>query len=204
MTLNVLVLESERGAADAAIADLGDAGHNVLRCHEPDAAAFPCNALASGRQCPMRDAVVDVALTVRPRPRSQPAPQEDGVRCALQAHVPLVVAGPEVLDPYAAYAAEIVPADGDLVAACERAAVAPLPEHGAVARDAMRAVFDLHGAPMTGARVDVRRRHGSLHVEVHGAADVDHVVKSIASVRMIGALRALDRDAHGIDVVFAA
>jgi hypothetical protein len=31
----------------------------------------------------LRSHIVDLAVTVRSRPRSQPAPQEDGVRCAL-------------------------------------------------------------------------------------------------------------------------
>ena len=54
--------------------------------------AFPCSALTDDG-CPLRRNIVDVALTVRQRPRSQPAPQEDGVTCALRTHVPLVVAG---------------------------------------------------------------------------------------------------------------
>jgi len=41
------------------------------------------------------------------RPRSQPAPQEGGVACALRPHIPVVVAGRTVLNPYDDYAAEI-------------------------------------------------------------------------------------------------
>ena len=46
MSLKVMVLESDHGVADAAIRQLADAGHEVLRCHEPGAAAFPCKGVA--------------------------------------------------------------------------------------------------------------------------------------------------------------
>src|SRR5438552_4030387 len=128
--LNVLVVESERGAAEVAREKLVAAGHTVLRCHEPGAAAFPCNALVKDRQCPLDAAVIDVALDVRSRPRSQPAPQEDGVVCALRHHIPVVVAGPEVLNPYDGYAV-VLGRTSDVVEACERAAHAPLHEHTA-------------------------------------------------------------------------
>src|SRR5205807_4199387 len=63
--LKVLVLESDQGAADVAREELTAAGHVVLRCHEPGAPAFPCNALAKDQRCPLDAADVDVALDVR-------------------------------------------------------------------------------------------------------------------------------------------
>lgn len=200
--LRVLVLESERGAADAAIRDLGDAGHEVLRCHEPGAPAFPCNALADDPRCPMRAGYVDVALTVRNRPRSQPAPQEDGVACALEGHVPLVVAGSTLLNPYADFATEVVEHADDVVAACERAAGARLPRDSDRALDALLAVLAVHNVSGVSPAIDVTRREGRLHVHVHNAEALDHSVRSIASVRIVGALREIDRDSVGIDVVF--
>jgi hypothetical protein len=200
--LRVLVLESERGAADAAIGELHDAGHEVLRCHDPGAPAFPCRAL-SHDDCPVRRAPVDVALTVRSRPRSQPAPLEDGVRCALERHIPLVVAGTAVLDPYRDFATEVLGRTTDVVDACRRAASAPLARHGAVARDAVVTVLARHGATLE-PEVEVHRRVGGLHVTVHGVDGLDHAVTAMASVRAIGALRALDHDARAIDVSFGS
>ena len=46
MSLNIMVLESDRGAADEAARDLTEAGHVVLRCHEPGEPAFPCRGIA--------------------------------------------------------------------------------------------------------------------------------------------------------------
>lgn len=199
--LRVLVLESERGAADAAVEELEDAGHAVVRCHEPGQAAFPCNGL-DGDTCPIEGAAVDVALTVRGRPRSQPAPHEDGVRCALQRHIPLVVAGSKILNPFEPWAVEVLDRTYDVVEPCERAAAAPLARHSDRAHRALLAVLAHHDIEEVAPHVEVFRAGGSLAVRVHGAAAVDHRVRAMASVRIIGALREIDHTATGIDVSF--
>lgn len=200
--LRVLVLESERGAANDAVGLLEGAGHEVLRCHEPGAPAFPCKALAEHPDCPVRTGVVDVALTVRSRPRSQPAPHEDGVACALARHVPLVVAGSTALNPYEDWATTVLDRTDDVVAAVESAADAPLPRHAVRADAAARAVLATHGATGVSLRSEVRRRDGRLFVEMHGGDALDQQVRSVVSVRVIGALRDVDTDAGGVDVVF--
>jgi hypothetical protein len=199
--LNVLVLESERGAADGAREELTAAGHTVLRCHEPGAPAFPCNALAKGQECPLEGVVVDVALDVRSRPRPQPVPREDGVACALRHHIPVVVAGPEILNPYDGFAVGVLGRTYNVVDDCERAAHAPLRDHTAVATRTLREVLDRRGI-RSSVVVAVRRRHGALAVEVVGAEKIDDATKSMASVRMSAALREVDRHARGIDVAF--
>src|SRR5262249_13858505 len=113
--MNVLVTDSERGAGDTARDELTAAGHTVMRCHAAGAAPFPCKALEAGGTCPLDATTVDVVLAVRRHPRSQPARHEDGVACALRRHIPLVVAGSEILNPYADYANAIVALDADLV-----------------------------------------------------------------------------------------
>ncbi len=163
--------------------------------------AFPCNALVEGQHCPLETADVDVALDVRARPRSQPAAQEDGVACALRHHIPVVVAGPKVLNPYEGYAVEMLGRTFDVVAACEHASSAPLREHTAVAGRALRQVLDLRGIA-AGEVVKVTRRHGGLVAEVDDAEHLDNATKSMVSVRLTGALREVDRHARGIDVVF--
>jgi hypothetical protein len=200
MTLNVLVLESDRGAADRAIADLTAAGHRVARCHDGEAPAFPCAALEGG--CPLHNEVIDVALTVRRHPRSQPAPQEDGVTCALRTHVPLVVAGATALNPFDDYAAEIVNDPDDIVAACERAARQALQPHSRVAAAAFGRVMRTHEVVGVTAHIEVRRMHGNLQISVAGANGLPHEVRSIAAVRMMAAVREVDQDSHGIDVTF--
>jgi hypothetical protein len=199
--LNVLVLESEVGAADEARQELEAAGHHVVGCHQRGEDAFPCAALRDGKQCPL-DEVVDVALDVRPRPRSQPAPREDGVACALRQHVPLVIAGPAVLNPYLEYAQSTINRTYDVVEACERAATAPLRDHTVAAARALREVLDRRHVDTT-PLVAVRRRDGALLIEVSRAEDLDQPTRSMAAVRMAGAVRALDHYARGCDVIFS-
>jgi hypothetical protein len=199
--LRVLVLESERGAADGAAHDLARAGHEIVRCHDAGAPAFPCSGLADDGECPLDDAV-DVALTVRAHPRSQPTGYEDGVACALRAHVPLVVAGTTALNPYEPWTAAEISHDGDVVAACEEAATAPLPRHGERATAMLHEVLRRRDVPAEAAHVVVRRHDGALAVTVCGAGALDVHTRSIAAVRITGALRALDRHAKAIDVSF--
>jgi hypothetical protein len=200
--LNVLVLESDSGVATVARRELSAAGHTLHFCHEPGHSGFPCNALREGQQCPFDGEAIDVALDVRGRPRSMPTMREDGVVCAIRQHVPLVVAGPAVFNPYADYATETHEGAFDVVAACERAAAAPLPRHTAVAQDALDATLVRRSLP-TDAHVTVCRRSGSLHVSVTPGSDVDRATRNMIAVRVAAALRALDHDAKGIDVAFS-
>ena len=64
--MRILVVESDRHTADQAIADLQAAGHEIARCHERGAPAFPCNALSDGGSCPLDSGSgVDVLLDYR-------------------------------------------------------------------------------------------------------------------------------------------
>jgi hypothetical protein len=202
-TLNVLVLESDRGAAQQAREELEAAGHTVVRCHEPRSSAFPCNAIADGQDCPLDATDVDVALVVRPRPRPQPAPLEDGAACAIKQHVPLVVAGARALDPYGTHAVEVLDRSFDVVDACERAASAPLRPHTTAAARALHDTLEHHGIVATPA-VTVRREHGALLIHVAGAGVLDERTKSMAAIRMMAAIRAFDHFSNGIDVAFYA
>jgi hypothetical protein len=197
--LKVLVLESDRGAAADAIMKLEAAGHNVVRCHDDGAHTFPCNALREDANCPLRGQFVDVVVTVRDRPLLQPAPTEDGVSCALQRHIPLVVAGDATMNPYEEYATATVSGD-DVVSAAEDAAAAPLPLHSQVATEAVAEVAGRRGMPAS-SPVTVYRRAGRLYAVV-AADDIDESARPMASVRITSALRTIDFDSTGIDVTF--
>jgi hypothetical protein len=199
--LNVLLLESEPGAAAVARHELEGAGHHVRTCHDPFEPAFPCNALREGRGCPLEADPIDVALDVRRRRQSAPSALEDGVACALRHHVPLVVAGATAPAPHHEFAAEVLEDAFDVAGACERAAAAPLLRHSAVAQQALDATLERRGLPVT-AEATVVRRRGVLLVSVSGADKLDRGAKTMASVRIRAALRVLDRYARGIDVAF--
>jgi hypothetical protein len=119
--LSVLVVGTDDWAIEQSAAALRSAGHTVLRCHEAGEDPFPCNALRPNRVCPL-DVGVEVVVTSRASPTAAPAPSETGVICSLHSQVPLVVTGISRGGPFTAWAAKVVPADGDLSAACLAAA----------------------------------------------------------------------------------
>ncbi len=114
---SVLVVGTDDWALDQGAAALDSAGMQVLRCHEPGAPAFPCNALIPGGVCPL-DAGFDVVLTTRARPTPTIQPGEIGVVCALRTGRPLVVAGAARHNPFADLTATVVAEHGDVVTAC--------------------------------------------------------------------------------------
>ena len=200
--MNVLVVESERWAAELATEELERAGHRVVRCTDSCAPAFPCAALRDG-VCPLdADPAVDVVLDVRRHPRAQPAPGEAGVSCALQRHIPLVVAGGTALNPFADWATEVQAEHFDVVPACERAARAPLAAHTRFATAAVREVFTARGLDRASVLVAVYRRGGRLEIHVRTSEAIPRDVKGMASVRAVAAVREVDRYSRGIDVVF--
>jgi hypothetical protein len=198
--MRVLVLETRPGVAASAAERLEASGHEVLRCHEQSQAhAFPCAGLAENGGCPLDGPGVDVALTVRHDAMPEPADLEDGVACALRAHVPLVVAGDAAVNPFASYGAAVV--DGaDVVAVCEQVANAPLERHGTVALDALRASLTRHGVADAGVEAIVHRSRDGLKVTLLVPADAPEDAAALATTRVVGALRNLDRNARSIDV----
>jgi hypothetical protein len=115
----VLVVGTDEWAIEQSATELEAGGSRVLRCHEPGAPAFPCNALVSGQVCPL-DVGFDVVVTVRARPLSEPCQAELGVICALHRGTPLVVAGVASERPFGPWASLAVEQGGDVVSACEK------------------------------------------------------------------------------------
>jgi len=194
--MEVLVVESDPGAALIAIEQLEAAGHRVRRCHEPGAPAFPCTGLDSGH-CPLEEDSIDVVLTVRGPGHARPSPLEDGATCALRRHAPVVVAGSTTLNPFEEFPITIVGVDG-IVEACERAAHGPQLGHEAVATTALAQTLDGSGIESADAYASVRRSGEGLRVVLHVPAETSKRVRDVASVRVVGALRAFDRTAPRI------
>ena len=198
--MKVLVLDSDgEGGGREATATLVAAGHEVHRCHERGAPAFPCNGLTGAGVCPL-DRVIDVAVVVREHPWPRPTALEDGVTCALRHSVPLVVSGRTALDPFDGWAAEEIEGTRDIVEACERAAAAPLPRHGEAAAAMAADVLDHPGLPTDGLTAEVLRREGRLRVSVTVPVAVDRGLAGMVATRVVGRLRQLDRYAVAVDV----
>ena len=116
----VLVVGSEEwGIADAS-AQLRAAARVVHRCSDSAVAPFPCNAMMPGRGCPLDHHDVDVVVTIRSRPDSEPAISEMGAVCGLRDGIPLVIGGLADMSPFAQFGNKIPP-NGDVVSACDEA-----------------------------------------------------------------------------------
>jgi hypothetical protein len=200
--LRVLVTEAEPGAADEAARELEEAGHVVLRCCDAHGAPFPCAALREGAACPFDDGIVDVALTVRRHTRPQPTAREHGALCALHRHVPLVVAGSGACDPFAPWEQVILDRTFGVVGACERTAARSLDVHAGRARDAAAATLARAGIDEVPA-VGVYRRRGRLLVRITTIGGIGRRLRSMVATRAVAAVRAFDRHAAGVDVLFA-
>lgn len=193
--MRVLVVESDRGAADHVVTELQGAGHQVVRCHEPDRPAFPCNALCDGADCSLDAAgSVDVVLDYRLHPYPRPTAFEDGVSCALRQHVPLVVGGTSTLNPFAKWTTHVAADDAAIVDVCEDAADAPRDVLAGAVREATRTIVG--SLPL---EVIVRRVGERLKATIVIPEHCDEVEGSLA-VTVAGVLRARDPWIGGIDV----
>ena len=198
--MRVLVLESEPGAADRAAAALEAASHTVARCHDAGDPAFPCRALEDGSTCPLEQDPVDVVLTVR-SPGDAPNALEDGVACAIRAHIPLVVAGDSEAGPYGPWATATVGAEDDVVDACATAATAPLVRHSRAGTERLRELLAHNGVPdAESAKVEVTRRNGRLRVLLQVPERVTPQVADVAATHVLAAIHAIDPTARGTDV----
>jgi hypothetical protein len=201
--VHVLALETEPGAADAAIEKLTARGHQVSRCHEPGRPFFPCRALEGCEPCPLTEPGVDVAVTVRDHPGTLPSLGEDGVSCALRARVPLVVAGRVARNPYEDWADEVVE-DRDAAGACERVVAAPTRAHTHVAQLALRDTLRRRAGSAAGAEAAVWRDHRRLRVQLDGIDHLDGSVRGLVAAEVAAALRDFDAHTSGIDILFGS
>jgi hypothetical protein len=114
----VLIVGVDDWAIRDATGRMQDAGWTVHRCSDTTDTPFPCNAVIPGRGCPLNQHRVGVVLDVRSRPATELALSEMGSICGLRDRLPLILAGPAEGTSLAPWA-RVVPASGDLVAACQ-------------------------------------------------------------------------------------
>jgi hypothetical protein len=126
--VRVLLLESHPGVAGGAVAQLTEAGHQIVRCDSDDARdrALPCRGLALDGACPLGEPV-DVALLAREVEDVTEA-LEHGAICAARDRVPIVeLAFGSAASPAhgtSGLAAAVVHESEDVVALCQHAAAA--------------------------------------------------------------------------------
>lgn len=84
----------------------------------------------------------------------------------------------------------------------EKAAGATV-DHTAAARAALRAVLDSHGIDSQRAEVTLVTNGPVLTVTLHPGVELEPMVVGTASVRVLSAVRALDRSATIVDVTMS-
>jgi hypothetical protein len=196
--MRILVMESETGIATPYEQELVEAGHEVVRCHEPGAPAFPCAGVTDHEACPLEHGAVDVALLVRDPIAERPTARESGVACALRARVPVLEPGlDEGADPFTGYVERF---EGDVVTAVEAIADRPSAGHA----DAVKAHLLTSPAAASidpdALVVTAWRRGTALNLEVALPPDAPQELHTAAAAWAIGAARRYDPGLQTIDV----
>lgn len=187
-TLDVLVIESQRRAADVAVDDLLAAGHRVHRCYPEHSSGFPCRAVTDPNDCPL-DKAADVALLARRQPTPRPTPLEQPVTCALRAGVPVVETGPRrTFDPYADWLTEWTEDPGGTVSAVERAADEALASLQRTVLSTIAPLLRDEGIAPADTTVDIVRQAKAMHVRVQLPVEADESLRQAVSVRALAAL----------------
>lgn len=200
--LDVLVIESGRGAGDGVARALDTAGHRVHRCRGEHGPGVPCRGVLDVDDCPVERGA-DVAVVARVG-GDESAPQvEQAVSCAIRAGVPIVEIGRSpALAPFEPWLAARV--DGDDAAA---AAVWSAARHGFATMEqavlAMTAPLLVDaGLPADRATCAVERAGTGLRVRIDLPVEADEATRQAVAVRALAALRDVRRrhDSVNVDV----
>jgi hypothetical protein len=199
--LNVLVVESDNGAANGAIRELVESGHRAFRCHPEHSASFPCNAFRADETCPVRDANIDVAVAVRNHGHETPTEREAGVVCSIDRDIPIVVVGGIAPKSLSHFSALIIPSGSSVVEACEHSARRDAPTIDPVATEVVSAIVETECGPTAAHEVEVLRNGPEVIVEV--LCEVPLRLRRLVANRIIGNLRQTEREISEINIAFS-
>lgn len=194
--MDVLIPDITVAAGAKLAGELARRGHEIQTCKRLGQSSS-C-AVLDGIPCPLTEAPIDVAVCV-----SKPvAPWErgDGATCAAVRRIPLVLVDAVPDDPLIGFAAALVSED-EVVATVESVAAAPLVAHGAVADKIVREDLGRSGIDPSGVAVEVRRRSGTLLVELWRGDQMSREDAERLAVHVVQAVREYDGWARGIDAV---
>ena len=197
--MHILLVEGEAGEAREAEKLLNQAGHETYRCVDEDADHFPCSGMIAG-ECPLDRTDIDAAVLVRTDVADMPSAREDGARCALRHHIPLVLAGDVTASTYRPWATETTEDLGGLTDALERATAQLLDRHTRAATQSFHAVLAGHDLRPEIGTAEIHRSGGSLQVTLRVTEELPEGVAEVSAVRATGAVRDVDPYASTIDV----
>jgi hypothetical protein len=198
-TLDVLVVGRDRIATEQAMAQLEARGHRVHTCHEPGEPAFPCVGLLDPAACPL-DAGIDVALLVRRGVHPGPLVEEDGVRCALRAGIPVVEDGSDILDPFDPWITDRVHASSDISAACMAAADRRFDELRSLVRQRIAGLAAAVGISALDTACLISHAAGDLVIDLHVPVALSAQQQQAFAVRVLDAVHASGRTYGQVNV----
>jgi hypothetical protein len=170
-------------------------GHSVTHCRN-EGQASAC-AVVENRPCPLRDGLVDVAVSVGAPPSGQ---RGDGATCAATRRVPLVLVDPDPGDPLVKLAAATV-VETEAVLQAEEVAARPLEVHTSVAIEVVARELQRLGVRGADMAVEVRRNCGSLVIELWRPPELPRAEAERIGTHVVQAVREHDIWARGVDVV---
>ncbi len=199
--MRVLVVEKEAGLAETVVAELTLAGHEVVRCDDPQNAGHLCNGLPGGTGCPLEQHPIDVTVAVRDEFGGPTSDREAGVRCSLRKVVPVMVVGNLAGASYRGWVDEVAASSDSGLA--ER--VSALGAEGfdglrAVAQEEVRKVLVTHGHPVGRITADVHRDDDRLVIKVLVEGAVDPTVARMAATRVMAAVPAARPGFSRVDI----
>lgn len=101
--MRILLVDGDRSEGAVLAGQLGERGHEVVRCFPPEGHSV-CVGATDPARCPVESLGCDVALVVRDQ-GGDPGLREMGAVCAIRRHIPLVEACPDFTEtgssPYA-------------------------------------------------------------------------------------------------------
>lgn len=195
--MKILLVEEKPAIDDETALEVVRAGHQVVRCHDENESPSTCRALRN-EPCPLDGGDVEVAVIVQDESNNGAA--DDGARCALRRHIPVVLAGHG-----RSAVSEWVTARVDrqqLLETVEMVAHEPSVTHSAVAEGALLGVLENHHCNLEGAKAKVFRSANQLRATItspHTSAEI----METAAVRVAGALRRFDPFPRTIDVIIS-
>lgn len=96
--MRILLVDGDRSEGTVLAGQLGERGHDVVRCFPPEGHTV-CVGVEDPARCPVESLGCDVALVVRD-PAEDPGLREMGAVCAIRRHIPLVEACQDADSPY--------------------------------------------------------------------------------------------------------
>lgn len=194
----MLILETTRGGARSAVAELEGAGHRTHRCRDAGAPAFPCKGVVDPTTCPLAGPV-DVTLVVRNTVRPSTSTLEDGVSCSLRAGVPVVEDGTSILDPFDGWLTARV-GDRSVVSACEEASRTGFAALEAEVVASCALLVRTWGGDPGAVECRIHTVWPSLQVEVGVPVRINQGQQEAVAVRALDAVRAGRRSFGKVNV----